>query len=148
MLYSPIHLCKQKIKTMNIKRAILATLMVWIFGVVAFITSFSIPLLEDPMLQANLVLVMALIPATMLGARFYYKGGLLTHGLALGAFMFGITILLDGAITVPLFIIPEGGDHISFFADPWFWLIGLMYVSVVTLYWGIKIKPIQKLNAV
>ena len=53
--------------------------------------------------------------------------------------MFLGAMILDAIITVPLFIIPNGGSHLSFFGDPGFWLIGLEYVSVVAVYWQFNI---------
>ena len=86
-------------------------------------------------MQANLVLAIAIIPAAMLGARFYYRRGLTTNGFVLGTSMFLIAMVLDALITVPVFIIPAGGDYITFFTDPGFWMIGLEYVLAVAAYW-------------
>jgi hypothetical protein len=45
--------------------------------------------------------------------------------------MFAVAIMLDATITVPVLIMPYGGNHISFFTDPGFWLTAVEYVSVV-----------------
>lgn len=119
---------------MNIKRAFFSTLIIWVLGVSAYVGSYFMTILEDPNLQANFILLIALIPSTMVGANFYYKKATAQNGWVLGLVMFSFTILLDAAITVPVFIIPEGGNHISFFTDPGFWLIGLVYVSVIGLF--------------
>ena len=118
----------------KISRATLAALIVWALGVIAFVCSFFVPLMKDPYIQANWVLALALIPATALGTGYYYGKGFRTNGLVLGACMFGVTILLDALVTVPLFLIPEGGNHAQFFADPVFWLLGLEYIGLVALY--------------
>ena len=125
---------------MEIKRALIATAIVWILGVTAYILSHFVRVLDNQELQANLVLILVLIPSVLLGARFYYKNGVQTNGFKLGLFMFLITICLDALITVPVFIIPEGGNYLSFFGDPWFWIIGLEYILVVVLYskFGVK----------
>ncbi|WP_299162439.1 DUF5367 family protein [uncultured Eudoraea sp.] len=125
---------------MEIKRAILATSIVWVLGVSAYILSHFVKIMDNPELQANVVLTLALIPSAILGTKFYYKNGAHTNGFKLGVFMFLITIGLDALITVPVFIIPAGGDHLSFFSDPGFWIIGLVYILVVILYTGIRSK--------
>jgi len=52
--------------------------------------------------------------------------------------MFLVTIVFDALITVPVFIMPYGGDHLSFFSDLGFWLLAVEYISVVTAYWQIE----------
>ena len=121
-------------KRLKFLRATISALIVWVIGVTAFVCSYMIPAMENPDIQANWVLVLTIIPATALGAGFYYKNGFHTNGLVLGSCMFGITILLDACITVPVFIVPAGGDHLSFFSDPVFWLIGLEYIGLIVLY--------------
>lgn len=125
---------------MNIKRAILSALIVWVLGVSAYTASFFFDLMENPELQANLVLTIALIPIVFFGARFYYKTGHRTNGFKLGAVMFLIAMALDAMITVPVFIIPEGGNHLTFFTDPGFWLIAVEYIMVVVLYWRLRVR--------
>lgn len=125
---------------MEIKRAIIATSIVWVLGVSAYILSHFVKIMDNPELQANVVLTLALIPSAILGTKFYYKNGAQTNGFKLGLVMFLITIGLDALITVPVFIIPAGGDHLSFFSDPGFWIIGLVYILVVILYTGIRSK--------
>ena len=127
-------------KSLNIQRATLSALIVWTLGVTAFVISYFIPVMEDPDAQANWVLSIALIPATILGARFYYQKGGYTNGFLVGTYMFLVTIGLDACITVPVFILPAGGSHLSFFGDPGFWLIGLEYIAVVAAYWTIQYK--------
>lgn len=128
-------------KIMNryqIKKATLSAVVVWILGATAYVLSFFVPVLEDPEVQADWVLAFALIPATIFGARLYYKNGFDTSGLKVGCYMFLITILMDAGITVPAFILPNGGDYIGFFGDPIFWLIGFEYILLVMLYSWIK----------
>lgn len=121
-------------KKQKILRATIAALIVWVLGLSAFVSTYLFWTTANPETQANWALVLALIPATALGARFYYKKNYRTKGLKLGTYMFGIAILLDACITVPLFIIPEGGNHLAFFREPVFWLIGLEYISLIALY--------------
>jgi len=126
---------------MNIRRAIFSAIIIWILGVSAYAASFFFPILEDPELQANLVLTIALIPSVIIGTYFYYKKGFQTNGYRLGVTMFIVAMFLDALITVPLFIIPEGGNHLSFFTDPGFWLIAVEYIIVVAGYWWIRVWP-------
>ena len=121
-------------KRLDIPRAMLSAVIAWTIGVTAYVTSFFIPLMSDPEAQANLVLMIALSPAAASGARYYYLKGSAAGGLVLGTFMFMNTIILDATITVPVFIYPAGGNHYTFFRDMGFWLLGLEYVIVVTIY--------------
>ena len=133
-------------KTINLRKAAISTIIAWTLGVAAFVASYFVPVMDDPDLQANWVLTIAVIPATILGAHLYYRNGYQTHGVLLGSTMFLVTIALDASITVPVFIIPNGGDHLSFFGDPGFWLIGLEYIAVVTGYWFIWNYQFKKIS--
>ncbi len=124
-------------KTINFPRIIGASLITYLIGIAAFISSYYLPFLENAELQANIVLTIFIIPASIIGARFYLanaKG----PSFLIGAIMFALTIIWDASITVPLFIIPAGGNHLSFFSDPGFWFIGGLYVLSVGLYARIK----------
>ena len=121
-------------KNLNLKRAAWASIVVYLIGISAFIGSYYVPVLPDPDVQANRVLSLALIPAALLGAHIYYRKGYQTNGWVLGVTMFLGAMVLDAVITVPLFIIPYGGDHTTFFTDPGFWLIAVEYVTVVAAY--------------
>ncbi len=129
---------------MDIKRAILSAAMVWGIGVTAYILSYFVEFLENPELQANIVLILVLIPGVILGAKYYYKNGADTHGFKLGVFMFLVTICFDALITVPLFIIPAGGSHFSFFGDTWFWFIGLEYILMLGIYATVRMKILDE----
>lgn len=129
-------------KKLNILRATLSSIFIWTLGVFAYVSSFYVPIIENAEIQGNWALALALIPATAIGAHFYYKKGLRTKGLLLGTFMFGITILLDAAITVPVFILPVGGSYHDFFLDPIFWLIGLEYIALISFYCQIRQKAV------
>ena len=125
-------------KKLNLKSVLIAATIAYLLGVSAFIGSFLLPIMSDPEAQANLVLGIAIIPAAILGARYYYRKGHETNGFILGAAMFFIVIILDALITVPLFVIPAGGDHLSFFTDPGFWIIGLEYILSVAIFWKVR----------
>ena len=131
---------------LNIKRAAWASVIVYLIGITAYVGSYYLRVLPDPDVQANWVLSIALIPAAILGAHFYYRNGRQTNGWILGLTMFLGAMVLDALITVPLFIIPGGGNHLTFFTDPGFWLIAVEYVTVVLAYRQIA-KAKKVLNA-
>ena len=129
-------------KNLNFKHALLSALVIYVLGIVAYVGSYFVPILEDPELQANLVLMIAMIPIVLLGAALYYRRGHTTNGLSLGVAMFLVAMILDAIITVPFFIMPYGGSHRSFFGDPGFWLIALEYIAVVIVYSKFKSKQV------
>uniref|UniRef100_UPI003561D8EE DUF5367 family protein n=1 Tax=Mariniphaga sediminis TaxID=1628158 RepID=UPI003561D8EE len=104
-------------KNLNLKHVIISSLVVYVLGIMAFVGSYFVPIMEDTDLQANIVLMAAIIPAAYLGAHLYYRRGNTTHGFVLGSVMFLSAIVLDAIITVPVFIIPNGGNHLAFFGD-------------------------------
>ncbi len=121
-------------KSLNVKSAVISAIIVQVIGVSAFVGSHFVMIMSDPELQANLVLAITLIPATMVGAHIYYRKGYETSGFILGAAMFFVAIVLDALVTVPLLVIPAGGSHAAFFGDPGFWMIGVLYVGMVAAY--------------
>jgi magnesium-transporting ATPase (P-type) len=123
---------------MNFKRAIIAGVMVWILVMIFYSASYAFPFISNPDLQANIVLCLVLIPCARAGARYYYKYRDHTNGFLLGVVMVVIAMILDGLITVPVFIIPGGGSHLTFFSDPAFWVIALEYLIVVVVYSVLK----------
>ncbi len=133
-------------KTLNLIHAGISSLVVYTIGILAFVGSYFVPLMQDPDLQANFVLMVVLAPAAFVGAYLYYRRGHDTHGGLVGATMFTGAIVLDALITVPVFIIPNGGTYRTFFGDPGFWLIGLEYVAVVIIYgqWRVRQEPVRE----
>jgi hypothetical protein len=126
-------------KNLNIMHVMISSMVVYVLGILAFVGSYFVPIMENPELQANIVLMAAIIPAAYFGAYLYYRRGNITHGFVLGSVLFLSAIVLDAIITVPVFIIPHGGNHLTFFGDPGFWLIGFEYVAVVAAYWKLKV---------
>lgn len=108
---------------------------IWIFGVCIFTLSFYIPFLKDPELQANLFLSLGVLPLNWYGAKLYYRKNNKTKGYWLGLAFFLTAIVLDALITVPLLIIPNGGNYLSFFTSIGFWLIGIEFIAMTTFYW-------------
>lgn len=126
---------------MNKVKAIIIGSLIWFLGSSFYTASYLFPFLEDVELQANLVLAVALIPNAWLGAWLYYRRGTNMPGLQAGLLMLITAIVMDAFVTVPLFIIPNGGSHTAFFGAIEFWLIALEYFLVVYSYWLFKAKP-------
>ena len=120
-------------KTLNLKKAVLSGLITYGIAITFFLLSFLIPIMKNPELQANITLAVVIIPAALIGARFYLRKESV-NGILLGSTMFLIAGVMDALITVPFFVIPAGGDYISFFTDPGFWIIGLIFVTAIALY--------------
>lgn len=126
---------------MKTKRAILCGILVWILGVSVFTISYFLPLMEDLDLQSNIALSISIIPFALLGAVIYYRRDHKTNGIKLGFVMVLSAVILDGLITVPFMIIPNGGSYSSFFTASSFWIIAFEYLMIIILYWQFKIKP-------
>ncbi|SMO32427.1 hypothetical protein SAMN06265379_10123 [Saccharicrinis carchari] len=120
-------------------RAIIVGGIIWILGSSFYAASYLFPLLNDPELQADLVLAVAIIPNAWLGAHIFYRKSNLS-GPKLGAIVVLTAIILDALITVPYLIVPQGGTYYSFFSAPAFWLIAFEYLMVVVLYWHFRVK--------
>jgi hypothetical protein len=58
-----------------------------------------------------------LIPIAFFCARFYYTSKDKMNGFLLGFFLVLIGIILDCIITVPLFIMPAGGNYMTYFSQ-------------------------------
>ena len=114
--------------------SIICAILVWLMGVSFYLLSFFVPVLEDVELQSNLVLVLAVIPSSYLGTWLFYKKEFIKPS-TLGLRFVLIAAFLDALITVPVFIIPEGGSHASFFSDPMFYTIAVELYFLV-MYFG------------
>jgi hypothetical protein len=128
---------------MKLLKAITIGIFIWFLGASFYTASYLFPFLDDVELQANLTLAIAMIPNAWLGARLYYKWQRNFNGLKLGLIVLVTAILMDALITVPLFILPEGGSYLGFFGVASFWLIAAEYLLVVYGYWKLKITPSQ-----
>nr|WP_298997519.1 DUF5367 family protein [uncultured Allomuricauda sp.] len=114
--------------------------LIWILGVTLYTLSFYVPILENVELQANMVLFVMVIPLVWMGCKLYYRNNREAHGLLLGMVFFGISAALDALITVPMLIVPNGGNYQSFFIDIKFWMIGLEFILVALMYWSANIN--------
>lgn len=126
-------------------RAILIGIIIWILGVSVYTISFYIPLLENEELQANLILFISVIPLVWNGSAFYYKNDKKTHGIWIGLMFLAVSALLDALITVPVFMKPNGVSHLEFFTELGFWGIAMVFITVVVLYYQLRIRN-QTLN--
>ncbi len=126
----------------NKTRAILSAIMVWILGVTAFLLSNLFSVLSNPDLQANITLVLAIIPSVCLGTMVYYKRGKIIPSNLAWIFM-GTAAALDMLITVPTFIIPAGGSYTEFFSDPMFYIIMVEFYFITTYSGNYFIKKQQ-----
>lgn len=124
---------------MKSARVLSIGILIWIIGVNLYASSYYVPLLEDAEKQANIWLSIVVIPLVWLGAKLYYDKGIRTHGFKIGLIFFLISAILDALITVPFTILPYGGTYSDFFLDFGFWVIGLEFIAMTTLYWYIKV---------
>ncbi|WP_142784092.1 DUF5367 family protein [Changchengzhania lutea] len=131
---------------MKTKRAVLTGVVIWIIAVLFYSLSYYVTILEDATTQANTVLFITVMPLVWLGCHYYYKKDYQTHGVKVGQTMLLTSVALDALITVPLFEIPNGGSHYSFFTAPAFWIIAFEFLLVAALYYYAKVY--SKLNAV
>lgn len=126
---------------MEIKRAILVGIAIWIIAVLFYSLSYYVPILEDTDTQANVVLFIVVMPLVWIGSYYYYKKDNKTHGFKVGQTMLLTSVALDAIITVPFFIIPQGGSHYSFFTSLGFWIIAFEFLLVAILYWYARVYP-------
>lgn len=128
---------------MKTKRAILLGIAIWIIGILFYSISFYIPMFEDAETQANLVLFIVVMPLVWRACSFYYKKDNKTHGYKVGQTMLLTAVALDALITVPIFVIPYGGNHYSFFTSLGFWIIAFEFLAVAVLYWYTRVYPLN-----
>ena len=126
---------------MKLTRAILLGIIIWIIGILFYSISYSVSILENADTQANVVLFIVVMPLVWFGCHFYYKKDNTTHGLKVGQTLLLTAVALDALITVPFFVIPNGGSHYSFFTSLGFWIIAFEFFAVATLYWYTRVYP-------
>lgn len=114
--------------------SIICGVFVWILGVSFYLLSFYVSILENPELQSNVVLALGIVPSACLGTYlFYTKRHIKPSALALTFVI--VATFLDVIITVPIFIIPNGGSYSEFFGDPMFYTIVVEFYFIV-FYFG------------
>ena len=124
---------------MKTQRAILLGIAIWIIAILFYSISYAIPILENLHTQANVVLFVVVMPLVWFGCYFYYKKDNKTHGLKVGQTLLLTAVALDALITVPLFVLPNGGSHYSFFTSVGFWIIAFEFLLVASLYWYARV---------
>lgn len=125
---------------MNLSRAFLSGIIVWIAIFLAFTIMSFIPTLKGAETIQTFVVYLLLIPILFLGLNFYYKKGQSNNGFQVGLIIILTCLLLDALITVPFVIIPHGGDYTSFFINPLFVFMGLEILLISFGYWTTKVK--------
>ena len=115
-------------------RIVIIGISIWILGVSMYLLSYYIPILKNPEFQANLFLMLAVIPLVWFGTKIYYQKQSSPNGIILGLAFFTIAACLDALFTVPYLIIPNGGSYKDFFMDLGFWLIGMEFILVAIVY--------------
>lgn len=126
---------------MKIKRAIYLGIIIWMIGVLFFTISQYVPIIENADTQANIVLFVVVMPLVWYASNLYYKKDHKTHGYKVGQTFLLTAVVLDAFITVPLFVIPYGGNHFSFFTSFGFWMIAFEFLLVAIIYYYINIYP-------
>ncbi|NJB72838.1 ABC-type multidrug transport system permease subunit [Saonia flava] len=126
---------------METKRAILLGIAIWIIAVLFYSLSYYVPFLEDVDMQANIVLFIVVMPLVWFASAYYYKKGNKTHGYLVGQTMLLTSVTLDALITVPVFVIPYGGNYYTFFTSLGFWIIAFEFLLVALLYWYARVYP-------
>ena len=117
-------------------------ILVWILGVFMYLLSLQAPILENTTLQSNIVLVLGIIPSSYIGTYLFYSKNYLKPSTLALTFV-TIATLLDALVTVPMFIISDGGSYSSFFGDPMFYIILVEFYFMV-LYFGIHLTKTRK----
>lgn len=128
---------------MKIKRAILLGIIIWIIAILFYSISHFIPVLENADIQANIVLSAVVIPLVWIACFYYYKKDNKSKGYKVGLTMLLTAVVLDAIITVPLFVIPNGGNYYSFFSSIGFWIIAFEFLLVAVLYWYSQVYPLK-----
>lgn len=130
---------------MKTKRAIFIGIAIWIIAILFYSISYYVPILKNVDNQAGIVLFIVVIPVVWIGTAFYYKKDKKTHGYLVGQTMLLTSIALDALITVPYFVIPNGGNHYAFFTSLGFWIIAFEFLLVSVLYYYTNVYPKKKI---
>src|SRR4030042_4475460 len=117
---------------MNLKKAILYGVLLWVFSFVVVSVIMFIPVLADKLqLQSILNKLAVLILVLILAASYFKKSpAKFAQGLLVGVVWVLVGTILDLAITLPLFVRPSGQNYADFYGD---WLLWLGLVLTVLL---------------
>ena len=75
-----------------------------------------------------------MIPLGILVAWLYYKSKDKVNGFLIGLAMVLVGVVLDLAITVPFFVIPAGGNYVTYFSSLYLWIGFLEGIVVIGIY--------------
>ena len=119
--------------------SIVCGMLIWILVVSFYLLSFSIPVLENSDLQSNIILALAIIPSRSLGTYLFYKKYFRQPSILALTFI-AVSIVLDRLVSVPLFIIPDGGSFSTFFGEPMFYILVVEFYFIVQYFGNYLIK--------
>jgi hypothetical protein len=114
---------------MNIKRAIGFGVLLWIFIFVMWSIIIFLPYLKDHVNLQHIVWYVVEIPLVLLLAKWYFKQRKpnIKEGFLLGVVALLVGVVLDVAITVPLFV-----KSYSQFYGSWMLYVGFVELLVLT----------------
>lgn len=119
--------------------SIVCGMLIWILVVSFYLLSFYLPVLENSELQSNIVLAVAIIPCGSLGTYLFYKKSYRKPSI-LALIFIAVSIVLDRLVSVPLFIIPDGGSFSTFFGEPMFYILVVEFYFIVQYFGNYLIK--------
>lgn len=108
-------------------------MLIWVLGVSFYLLSFYVSILENLELQSNIILALGIIPSACLGTYLFYAKSYIKPSALAFTFVI-VATLLDVIITVPVFIIPNGGSYSDFFGDPMFYIIVVEFYFFVNYF--------------
>ena len=117
---------------MKTLRAILLGVLLWVLIFVEI--SITMVGLKFPDMTVWVIHYLFLIPFGILCARLYYKSRDKINGFLLGIVLLVVGAILDLIITVPFFIIPQGGSYATFFLSSSMWISFVEVIAVVGIY--------------
>lgn len=100
---------------MKTLRAIGVSALLWILIFIEF--SITMAGLRFSTTITFIIHYVFLIPAVIFCASIYYKTKDKLDGFVLGAIVIIVSILFDTIVTLPLFIIPQGGTYLEYFSN-------------------------------
>lgn len=113
--------------------SIVCGMLIWVLGVSFYLLSFYVSILENLELQSNIILALGIVPSACLGTYLFYAKSYIKPPALAFTFVI-VATLLDVIITVPVFIIPNGGSYSGFFGDPMFYIIVVEFYFIVNYF--------------
>ncbi len=113
-------------------RGLLIAALIW-FAIFIEISVTMVALKLSP-LATYITHYILLIPIVFFCAGLYYRTKDKTRGFFVGLYFLVIGIILDMIITVPLFIMPQGGNYMSYFSEIYLLAGFVESVALVAIY--------------